>query len=74
MLVTNCRKLESQKASRWFPDPKHACGPGYVLPKATEMVRAVTPGLSTAYSFLAFQLELFYFSDEIILSCPKEKR
>lgn len=44
-----------------FAEPKHTCMHKYVLTKATEMSHAVTSVLSMSYSFLVFQLELFYF-------------
>lgn len=38
-----------------------------------EMSLAVTSVLSMTYSFLVFQLQLFYFSGKIILSYPKRE-
>lgn len=71
VFVTNCWKLESWKDSVWIPRTKAACV--FKCRRAFEMSHAVTSVLSMTYSFLVFQLELFYFSGKIILSHPKRE-
>lgn len=73
MFVTNCWKLESWKDSVWIPKTKTVCVFKYRFAEAFEMSPAVTSVLSMAYSFLVFQLELFYFSDKIILCYPNRE-
>lgn len=73
MFVTNCWKLESWKDSVWIPRTKTACVFKCRLAQASEISHALTSFLSMTYSFLVFQLELFYFSGEIILSYPKRE-